>query len=126
MGLDVTVFLGRLHESIVHEGEGMWFQVEAHVELAHEGRRLVSGTSSAERQGEAVFLYAPAGDGDKCVTEDRYGVRLRAFSLPYLRHLVDEELSRCSHERRGDRLAMLASALSAAPEWVTHAVVFCH
>lgn len=117
MGLDVTVFLGRVHSFVVHQpGDLWWFEVSAVVETMHEARRIAI---AKHPEGVACFLYAPAGDGDTRVHEDPYGSQLVAVPIGWLTNELTVGMGE-------PRLAMLRALIDAAPEWVTHAVIFCH
>jgi hypothetical protein len=115
MGLDVTVFLGRVHHE-QRSNDRAWFQVSGMVELMHEGRALVEALDGTN--GPTVFFYAPAGDGETEVFEDMYGEQLEAVTIGELAvHVADPG---------DDRINMLRALVNGSPPWVTHAVVFCH
>lgn len=125
MGLDVTVFLGRIASTQLTPRRGSYFSIVATVELDYEGRAMAVALQS--REGDPpVFLYAAGGDGNRHTSRDRYGTRLRAVPVEALRSEAAVAKGWLQRDDPGHRLKMLRGMLRALPRWVTHAVVFCH
>lgn len=124
MGYEVTVFIGQLHTSpgLTDDAGRAWLQVFGVVETCKSGGDLPDLLRrKLKKLAYPANIFAPAGDGDTQINEDRYGEALVAYPITDVRELLTPEVM-------GDSrlLPWLKLMLENAPPVVTHCVLFGH
>jgi len=116
MGYETILAVGSMHEGYFASEDNKdkrWFQVMATVDLCKAGYdsevlKLLPKKSEVDPKDE-VYLYAPMGDGDTNVTEDRYGDKLHPVSLEDVLAALRKDAERDTYRRFKWAIGLLES-----------------
>ena len=119
MGYETVLAVGTIHDGFfaTKENESKnWFQVMAMVDLCKAGydselHKLIPKKSEVD-PAQAVYLYAPMGDGDTEVTEDRYGDKLHPVPLELVLAALRKDNERENYRRFTWAIGLLESMVS--------------
>ena len=128
MGYETTLLVGQQTNQTYYDTEKkelskdyFWFQVYASIDLCKAGNYK---DLEPEHKTPSYF-YAPAGDGDDQIIEDRYGDKLISTPIEFLINRISEQAEKEEYRRFKWALGMLESMRDNSKEQLT-VLIFGH
>jgi len=110
MGYETELLVGR-DTGDSYSSEGQYFMVYAHVDMCKLGMTAVLDLPWVNKTPEVKkwYWYAPTGDGNTIITEDRYGDMPRPVPIADVITALKEDLVNSDYRRLKWALALLES-----------------
>jgi len=102
MGYETMLLIGRnTEQSYLSDDKGVYFQVYTHVDMCKLGDSQLFNLPWVNKTPEDKFWYwyAPTGDGDTQVEEDRYGDKPRPVPLLAVLEALEEDMTNDDYRR---------------------------
>jgi hypothetical protein len=112
MGYETTLLIGRdTKTTFISKESAVYFQVYAHVDMGKLGNSKLLDLPWINKTPEDIFWYwyAPTGDGDTQIEEDRYGEKPRPMPIATVIQALKEDIKNDDYERLKWALALLES-----------------
>lgn len=117
MGYETILLIGKDTKMGFAPDEGIYFQVYAHVDMCKLGNSQLFNLPWLNKTPEDKFWfwYAPTGDGDTQIEEDRYGDKPRPVPLLAVLEALEEDMSNADYRRLWWAYQLLLSMHETSP-----------
>jgi len=117
MGYETQLIIGR-DTGQSYTDEGTYFMVYAHVDMCKMGDSALFNLPWVNKtpEKEKWYFYAPMGDGDTVVDEDRYGDIPRPVPIADVINALREDVTKNDYRRFKWALALLEAMAEDSPE----------